>query len=86
MNDPHMQFYGHIFFKIRCKEHMLVYNASEGQLPHPAISIPGKHTHQTIQRVTTTKKLSIQGDPPSKVEHDKHDMVVEEGRVHLNIV
>ena len=70
---------------------MLVYNASEGQLPHPAIFIPGKHTHQTIQKWQQQQncinwQLSIQGDPPSKVEHDKHDMVVEEGRVHLNIV
>ena len=67
---------------------MLVYNASEGQLPHPAIFIPGKQ-NKPIKRSKEwqqQQKLSIQGDPPSKVEHDKHDMVVEEGRVHLNIV
>ena len=69
---------------------MLVYNASEGQLPHPAIFIPGKHTNDpksdNNNKSCINWQLSIQGDPPSKVEHDKHDMVVEEGRVHLNIL
>ena len=35
-------------------------------------------TITVIQRMIATKQ-----NPPSKVEHDKHDMVVEERRVHL---
>ena len=68
---------------------LLVNNDSEEQLPHPAIFIRQVYSsNDPKSENNNNKKLyksKVSPDSPSKVEHDKHDMIVEEGWVHLNI-